>query len=208
MNSFRDVYASPNAPLDETRAWEILKPHWQEITETYARKGHLAPSQAKVEIDPKWHDSCRHFAAADNHGTTVCFAPELADKPVGNIRAVLAHEAGHVVDFANPGRYWFRPATQIRLREGCRVVSVLDVDPTTKGPVLFYFATLPTSGLGKHLRDWRHEDEGGTRSSDEIEFVADAIGSWIMGEPILYSGPPECLLETMGRGVPRPKGLR
>ena len=199
----RAAYALANAPLDPTRAWAVLRPYWDEVVREYHQKGFLQPASVRVDMDEKWHDSCRHFAAMDKGATTLCLSPALADMDETNIRGVLAHEAGHIVDFSNPGRYWFRPALSVPVREGARVVSVLDVEPTFKGDVLFWFERLPTKGLAKHMRDWEQD-----RTRDEEERLADAIASWVMGQRVGYTGPTDCLIEALGAGVPRPKGLR
>jgi len=44
------------------------------------------------------------------------------------------------------------------------------------------------------------------RNSDDVEFSADLIAEWAVGTRIGYLGP--CHLQSLGRGVPRPYGLR
>lgn len=198
----RPAYARSDTPLDERRAWAVIRPHWEEVVRTFERKGHPEVKKADVEIDAKWHDSCRHFAAMSTDGDLLALAPQIADLPVENIVALLAHEAGHLVDFLNPGRFWFRPASQVHVREGCRVLSVLDVDPAEKGPVLFWFEHLPTKNLAKHMQEWKQRDK------DETERTADAIASAMLGQYIGYTGPEDCLIQCVGSGIPRPKGLR
>lgn len=205
----RSAYASTDEPLDSVRAWEVLRPVWEEIVLAFARKGFKEPGRARVEVDAKWHDSCRHHAATQGDGRLVGYAPQTADLSPSSIRAIMAHEAGHIVDLSNPGVYWFRPAQRVRLREGCRVVSVLDLDPSFQGPALFRFEELPTKGLNKHLREWGVYGPGGRdRDDDEIEFVADALAEYVLGQPLGYVGSPECLIQAVGEGIPRPKGLR
>lgn len=50
------------------------------------------------------------------------------------------------------------------------------------------------------VRQWE------ARGEDEVERVADQIAEEALGIRIGYSGP--CMLQGLGRGVPRPKGLR
>lgn len=47
---------------------------------------------------------------------------------------------------------------------------------------------------------WRH------RHRDEVELTADAIASQVLGRSIGYTGP--CVIQEVGRGRPRPIGLR
>lgn len=198
----RAAYAVANELLSPMKAWEVVRPYWLDIVRTFEDKGFAEPGRVRVEMDPKWHDSCRHYAAMTTDGRAMFFAPAMADLPPDNIKGVLAHEAGHLVDYQNPGRYWYRPASAVNVREGSRVVSVLDVDPATKEPVLFKFEQLPSKALAKHMRDW---DE---RPRDEVEMCADAIASYAVGKQIGYTGEKECLIQSLGSGVPRPKGTR
>lgn len=198
----RPAYARNDTPLDPQRAWAVIRPHWDDVLAIFERKGHPEVRRASVEVDEKWHDTCRHFAAMSTDGGLLALAPQMADLPVENIIALLAHEAGHLVDFLNPGRFWFRPASQVHVREGCRVLSVLDVDPSEKGPVLFWFQTLPVKNVRKHMQEWEQRDK------DETERTADAIASAMLGQFIGYTGPKDCLIQAVGAGIPRPKGLR
>jgi hypothetical protein len=197
------VFANASGPLDADRAWSVLRPYWEEIVGTFRHKGHPEPGNVtRVKVDPKWHDTCRHFAGASQDARILVVAPELADMPVASIVAILAHECGHFVDLANPGRYWFRRASNVRVRKGARAVSVKDLPPTFRDDALFFFEHLPDKNLGKHLNEWR------ARESDEVERAADAIAEVVTGHRIGYTGAPGCLVQTMGSGVERPIGLR
>ena len=61
---------------------------------------------------------------------------------------------------------------------------------------------LPGKNIRKHMEQWR------SRSTDEVEMVADQIAEMVMGQKIGYVGPSGCIVQTLGRGKTRPKGLR
>lgn len=197
----RAIFVSGSEPLSADKAWRILQPYWEQVAAHFRRQGHPQVSKVRVEVDERWHDSCRHYAAMTEDCSLVGFAPQMADLPDEQVLALMAHEAGHVVDFSNPGRYWYRPAAAVRVRSGCKISSVQDVDPREKGDVLFYYERLPES-MGKHMRDWKN------RGKDETEGCADAIAEAVTGKPIRYTGPKDCLVETFGTGIKRPRGLR
>lgn len=196
----REAFACNNT-LDPGRAWEIIRPYWADVVSRFGHRGFTQLGRAQVQIDERWHDSCRHYAAMSSDGSLLALAPQIADLEPAQITALLAHEAGHLVDFTQPGVYWFRPAARVPVREGSLVVSVLDVDPRTRGDVLFRFDRMPKQ-MSKHMRDWS------TREADEVERTADAIASVALEEYIGYTGPKGCLVQTLGAGVPRPRGLK
>ena len=197
------AFATPNEPLDAARAWDVLRPYWQQIVNVFRSKGHNEPQRVtRVKVDSKWHDTCRHFAGASQDAKLLIVAPELADMPVATILGSMAHEAGHFVDLANPGRYWFRRPENVRVRKGSRAVSVKDLPASFRDEALFRFEQLPEKGLGKHMNEWAE------RPSDEVEFTADAIAEVVTGERIGYTGPPGCLVQSLGTGIERPVGLR
>ncbi|MHC4617126.1 MAG: hypothetical protein ACYTEQ_05165 [Planctomycetota bacterium] len=166
-------------PIDEAEAIEVLLPQWEQICEIFEEHGHMEPSEVStLVVTPDVHDTCRHFAATRDDGKVVYVAPEMCHLPLEVVAGVLAHEAGHVVDMRNPGIFWFRYGDLCAVEE------------------------LPTKRLRKHLREW------GERSDDEIERVADAIATEAIGTKIGYVGPPYCLVQAVGRGIRRPKGLR
>ena len=196
------AYRNAEAPLEPEQAWAVVRPYWIQIIALFADKGFPELSKARVEMDDRWHDTCRHYAAMATDGSVLCLAPQMADLPPDNIRGLLAHEAGHLIDFAHPGTYWYRPAAGVVVRQGAKVVSVRDVDPHFRGDVLFEFHTMPSKNLRKHLQEWAR------RGKDEVERAADEIASWILGEKIGYTGVSDCLIQAVGAGEPRPKGLR
>lgn len=164
--------------LTEEQSLAILLPVWKDTVKVFARQGHSELGLAKFELDESMHDTERHFAGTTLDGKEMHVAPALVDMPLDTVEAILAHEAGHVVDFCNPGRWWFR------LNE------------------LRYVADLPTKGLRKLLLSWKERDE------DEVEHVADAIAELVTGRRIGYVGVGSCIVQTWDRGTPRPDGLR
>jgi hypothetical protein len=153
-------------------------PIWQSIVARFQEKGHPQPSKCRLELDSGAHDNCRHFAATRTDGKLMFVAPELAGMPFDTAEAILAHEAGHVVDLSSPGVWWYR------------------------GDTLFQQDELPSKGLRKHLARWNE------RSHDEIERVADAIAELVMERRIGYVGGASCLVQTWDEGIPRPVGLK
>lgn len=164
--------------LSEEQALAILEPIWAAICVIFAANSFPEPAKCRVEIDVNAHDSCRHFAATRVDGALMIVAPELADMPPETAEAILAHEAGHIVDFCHPGRFWFRRG------------KLEDVAP------------LPQKGRQKILNLWAG------RSDDEVEHVGDAIAERVMQRRIGYIGRPGCLIQTWDRGKKRPEGLR
>lgn len=205
MKRRRRAYAAENGLSGPDQVTSIIQGYWVPITQAFKQAGYNQPNQVtRLQVDSKAHDSCRHYAMAKMDGSVLIVGPEIVDLPPDNITAILAHEAGHFVDFASPGRFWFRSPQAIRVRSGARAISlsVKALPPDHKGPVLFFFQDLPTKGLSKHLREWEN------RGRDEEERVADEIASYVLGKPIRYTGSRDCLVQSIGRGVERPIGLR
>jgi hypothetical protein len=202
------AYARSEEMLDPIRAWAVLRPFWEETVQAFAHKGFPEPASTRVEIERKWHDTCRHHAATRSDGRLVGYAPQTADLDPSSISAIMAHEAGHIVDLTNPGVYWFRPAERVPLRQGARVVSVFDVEPTFKDATLFRFERMPHQ-QSKHMRDWERVHSSREEADmDEVEHIADALAEFVLGKRLGYVGSPECLIQAVGEGIDRPKGLR
>ena len=165
--------------LSEAEVRGVLEPCWQEVVDQYIEKKMISTGRLpRLVFDSSYHDSCRHYAATERDGSIVYFAPELVHRPPEVILAIMAHEMGHVVDLTQPGRFFYRDGGLIVLQD------------------------LPTKNLRKHFAKWND------RSRDEEEHVADAIAEVAMGQKIGYIGPKTCLVECLGKGKPRPKGLR
>ena len=204
MAPLRAAFRNPEAPAESDQVASVIAAHWKRIVSAFEIKGFKQPGKTnRLRIDSGWHDTCRHYAGARTDGKVLVVAPEIVDLPDVQISAVLAHEAGHFVDFDSPARYYFRPPAEVKARTGARAVCISDDVPTPLVPALIWFKELPDGkALGKYLREWKE------RSDDEIERVADAIASYVMGEKISYTGRPSCLVQTFGIGIERPLGLR
>lgn len=164
--------------IDEPEAAAILLPHWLDVVEAFDMHGLGEVARARLVITEEVHDSCRHFAATRHDGLVLYVAPQLVHMPIETIDGILAHEAGHIVDLQNPGIFWFRNNTLLQAE------------------------SLPKKKVRKTLRAWQE------RSDDEVERVADEIAHEVLGVRIGYVGPPTCLVQSLGRGKRRPRGLR
>jgi hypothetical protein len=166
-------------PVDEAEADAIIVPYWQDIIEQFEESGYPQPATlCDIILTDEVRDSCRHFAATREDGKMLYLAPDIVHLPSDLIMGILAHEAGHIVDLQSPGIYWFRNDELIVSDE------------------------LPSRGFRKILRAWRD------RSDDEVERVADEIAFDATGVRIGYVGGSTCLVQALGRGIKRPKGLK
>jgi len=145
--------------MKEPIARAILIPPWLEICEVFESKGFEFPSAAKVRIVSWAHDSCRHFAAASEDGKDVYFSPDMAELPDATALAIMAHEAGHLVDLSCPCRFWWLNG------------KLVDAGEFNK-----------SKGFKRALERWR------ARSEDDLEWIADAIAEQVLGVRIGYSG--------------------
>jgi hypothetical protein len=126
----------------------------------------------------------RNFAATSEDAGVVVVAPEIVELPPETVVAIIAHEFGHVLDFAYPADYALAGEELLRWRG-----NIPSQDPRAE------------QARVARIRQWERRD------SDTVERTADQIASHVVGEPIVYSGP--CLLQTFNRrGVRRPGGLR
>ena len=69
-------------------------------------QGLLRLSDLAVIVDPKVHDTDRHFAMCSERADEIRVAPQLADQPYPIIDGILMHEIGHAADFAYKGKLW------------------------------------------------------------------------------------------------------
>ncbi|MSO37454.1 MAG: hypothetical protein EXQ69_04295 [Acidimicrobiia bacterium] len=162
----------------------ILQPHFDAVrdifVEYHKKNGICADEISKVKllVDGRAHDAERHFAATTSTGKQIIIAPEGADLPTETLVAITCHEFGHAADFLHPGR-WL-------------------VDDRRKPAV---WVTDEVSDKKKKIF-WRRWND---RSTDEIEWAADAIAYTVTGKRVGYCGP--CLLQCFD-GQERPAGLR
>lgn len=148
----------------------------------FSAAGFRKVERARLYCAPWVHDdSPRHFAACREDGRVIIAAPELVELPPGTVGAILAHELGHVCDFAEPGRF--------ALGKGGRAEE--------RSPAWFG----GEREWARWVRHWKKE-----RDEDTVELTADAIAELATGRRIGYLGP--CSLQCFDRGLARPIGLR
>lgn len=188
---------------DEEIAASILEPHFKAVQERFVafepEPGLRLVKLAKVKfiVDPKVHDTERHFAATRDDARLMYFAPQIVDLPPETLVAILAHEFGHAADFAYAAR-WFMPANG----PGCaRWIKTNEVEKVAKNG-----ARGDTSSFRAWSRSWAARDDEGERGRDRIEWAADGIAEAVVGKPIYYCGDP--LLQCFCCGIERPAGLR
>jgi hypothetical protein len=157
----------------------ILDPYFRAMREVFVGYGLTECRTVKLQADPLMHDEPRHFAGTRDDGRVMLVSPEMAELPEPTVSAIFAHEFGHATDFLYPGEF------------------VLGVDRVA---VRRDRESFSDSSWHRWLKDWEARDD------DVIEFVADAIGEMVTGKRIGYPGP--CKIQTFGRGMARPRGLR
>lgn len=168
-------------------AREIVRPHWDAVRDLFAAfvpPGETQPlsrvMEVRFEIDPKRHDTPRHFAACRTDGLLMLFAPQIVDLPVEHLIPILVHEFGHAADHLYPA-YW---------------------RTNGDGPCLAQWIGDPSKT--KWGRHWAKQWED--RSQDAVEWAADGIGEAVTGKHITYGGP--LMLQQFCCGIERPRGLR
>jgi len=174
--------ACPDLTTDLTNeeAHAIIEPYFHVVRDDYVGAGLELCRRTRLVVDPKMHDTHRHFAACQDDGLVIYIAPEAAELPDMSLVAIVAHELGHATDFLYPGQFAMRG----------------DDEPAEYRD--------PQSMKAKHwhrwLKDW------GKRDADLVELSADAIAHRVMGVRFGYRGP--CLIQTYGATRLRPVGLR
>lgn len=142
-------------------------------------------AKVTVVVDPRVHDTPRHFAATRDDGRLVRLAPQLALLSSVQAIAIIAHELGHVADFLYPGHFLLvtaRSPAKWKVPEGRR--------------------------SSAQLENWYK------RTPYEIEATADAVNFRMTGARITYAGDcrtkSDCrLIQTFGPGgEDRPEWLR
>ena len=166
--------------LSDEEAHLILEPYFLVVQERYCDRGLELCAQTRLRVDPKMHDTTRHFAACSSDGKQILLAPELAELPEDTVLAICAHELGHATDFLYPGQFAMRGDDEPAAWR----------DPESMKPKHWH----------RWLRDWEARDD------DLVELTADAIAHFAMGARYGYRGP--CLIQTFGATKLRPVGLR
>jgi hypothetical protein len=185
----------PDTEVDCETALAILEPYVKVAREEFLRfeREHYGGSKikrVKLECAP-WAElqeedgfNVRNFAGTSEDGRMIVAAPELVELPEDSVAAIIAHEFGHTLDYLYPGRFLLAQGELVRFDD-------------------------PGVGNSKaekariaRMRQWQllHQDR------DLVEQVADEIASLVLHRQIRYAGP--CLLQTFGRGLSRPPGLR
>jgi hypothetical protein len=174
--------ACPDITTDLTNeeAFGILEPYFETVRERYVDAGLVLCKQTRLVIDPKMHDTRRHFAACQDDGKVILLAPELAEVDDKAVLAIVAHELGHAADFLYPGQFAMRGDDEPAAYR----------DPESMKPKHWH----------RWLRDWEKRD------ADLVELSADAIAHLVMGVRYGYRGP--CLIQSFGAARLRPVGLR
>lgn len=176
MSACRDT----TTDLSNEEAHVILEPYFEVVRERYVQAGLERCARTRLVVDPKMHDTSRHFAACQDDGKVIYVAPHAVELPDLSVLAILAHELGHAADFLYPGQFAMRGEDE---------------------PAAYRD---PESMKAKHwhrwLKDWRERDD------DMVELSADAIAHLVMGVRYGYRGP--CLIQTFGATRLRPVGLR
>ena len=186
---------APRTNLDLETARAIIEPYFvvaQDRFVAYSRSAHGSGKKVKaVALEcHSWRElkndidfGVRNFAATSEDARVIVVAPEIVELPPETVAAIIAHEFGHVIDFAFPADYAVARGELLRWRG-----QVPSTDPRAE------------QAMAARLRQW-HE-----RDPDVVEVTADEIASQVVGQTIRYSGP--CLLQTFDRGMKRPKRLR
>ena len=179
---------SAEAVSDEV-AFAILEPYFEAAREEYIRFAKARGLPVKplkrvcLECRAEMHDTERHFAGASEDGSRIAVAPEMVDLPEDTVAAIFSHEFGHILDFQNPTKF------------GCDVSDsrLLILDDLGEGE-------REDRTRVARMRQWERRD------AHCVELTADLIAEQVIGVRIGYTGP--CMLQSLGRGVPRPVNLR
>lgn len=184
----------PDPVEDDEVVATVLAPYFDAARDTYVafKPDGETPldklKKTKFVIDPKMHNSGRHFAATRDDGLLMLFAPQIVELPVDTLIAILAHEFGHAADFAYPA-HWL---TRGQPDDAAKWIG----DPTAN----------------KQARKWRrlwldqNDQSADEANRDRIEWRADAIAFTVTGKRLGYCG--DCLLQCFSGGIERPPGLR
>ncbi len=171
--------------LSDEEAYFVLEPFFRETQALFVEHGLTRCKQVRFELDSEAHDTPRHFAGCAEDGSHIIAAPQLADRSIDEVAAVLAHEFGHACDFLYPARFLVADGELVQ----------------RWGTAWNARAAITDERAAYNQRmQWERRDPG------EVERAADLIAQHVTGRVIRYGGP--CMLQTYGAGAaPRPAGL-
>lgn len=86
-------------------ALELIEPYFEVLRDEYFAPRLPRVRRARLECNPKQHNTPRHFASAFDDGSLVRVGPEFPQLGQDRVTAILAHELGHIADFQYPGRF-------------------------------------------------------------------------------------------------------
>jgi hypothetical protein len=187
MNAGSRTCSTTITPVDDDEAFLITDAYFIAVRERFEEKEHELfgagkTARVRLEVESSWHGMPRAFAGCSETGQLIVVAPEIVELPPATVAGILAHEFGHALDFLYPG------------------VFLLNDDRELAGGAMPTADDKPSAReRTARMRRWS------SRTSDEVEFTADAVARAVMGQHIGYTGP--CLLQTLKRGVRRPAGL-
>lgn len=174
-----------DAALTDEEAYAVLEPFFRETRLMFVEKGLTRCRETKLVVEADAHDTARHFAGCSDDGQEIVVAPQLAQMPVDNVVAILAHEFGHAADFLYPARFLMADGELVHVFEGAKRVSLENMDQRAAYNM---------------RRQWER------REASDVELTADAVANYVTGREIKYNGP--CMLQTYGPGTGRPRELR
>lgn len=172
--------------LSDDEAYFVLEPFFMETRELFVASGLVRCRATELEIAAWVRDAPRHFAACSEDGKSIVLSPDLADRSVEEVAAVVAHEFGHAADFLYPGRFLLADDELVQRWDG---------------------AWDARKAVDDERAAYNRRMQWERRTADEVERSADLVATFVTGRQIRYAGP--CRLQTYGPGVaPRPRGLR
>jgi hypothetical protein len=179
--------------VDCETARVILEPYFKAAQEEFVRfeREHYGGKKVSyvrlecaswAELQQEEGFDVRNFAGTSEDGRLIIAAPELVELPEESVAAIVAHELGHAFDYLYPARFVVARGELLRFD---------DLDAEDKASRQARIA---------RMQQWERRDR------DVVEGTADEIASLVLKREIRYAGP--CLLQTFGRGISRPEGLR
>jgi len=185
-------FVEPSLSIEEAEA--VIWPYFFAAQEVFLKAGFSRCKKTNLEISPLVHDSPRHFAACEDTGRRIIFAPVAAAiLPPETLAAIALHEFGHATDFLYP--------TEFLLVDDGELIRL----PSVPEGKLINKKAEQANLARRNAWERIHASEA-SEDKDAVERTADAIAEMISGIKIGYCGP--CELQCFSRGRPRRAGLR